>query len=444
MPLFDGALENRPVDPSEEFAKQHNHFFLAQKLAGFDPRAASGKIRWGGFSLEQRVSYHQVTLPFANQKAWLDVPPDEYEDVQDFPFSVSFVTPRTVRLRLAARPQGVPKEGSLMLDGEPPTDNSSWEPTDDGSSATYTGPFGSLRVERDPWHLEFRDASGALLTRTHQPSDARGELNSLPIPFSFVRRSSDLHRHFAATFSLSPGERLFGGGESFTRLDKRGPKMILWTCDAYGAQTPYMYKPVPFFMSGRGYGMFVHTSAPLTLDLGHSYDGAATIFLGDDLLDLFFFLGTPREILTEYTALTGRAPTPPLWTFGLWMGRNSYYSEEETRAVAGKLREGRIPSDVIHLDTGWSEVPSRCDFEFSPSRFPTPEKMLSDLREQGFPRQPVAASVPQPQQRAARRSHGERVRGPLRQRQAAHGRRRHRPLRPRYREVVQGQACQAA
>jgi hypothetical protein len=47
MPLFDGPLENRPVDPSEEFAKQHNHFFMAQKLAGFDPRSASGKIRWG-------------------------------------------------------------------------------------------------------------------------------------------------------------------------------------------------------------------------------------------------------------------------------------------------------------------------------------------------------------------------------------------------------------
>jgi hypothetical protein len=49
MPLFDGPLENRPVDPSEEFAKQHNHFFLAQKLAGFDPRSASGKVRWEGF-----------------------------------------------------------------------------------------------------------------------------------------------------------------------------------------------------------------------------------------------------------------------------------------------------------------------------------------------------------------------------------------------------------
>ncbi len=384
MPLFDGDLENRPADPSEDFRKQHNHFFLAQKLAAFDPRSASGKIRWGGFSLEQRVSYHQVTLPFGGQKAWVDAPSSEYEEVQDFPFSVSFVSPRTVRLSLAARPQGVSGRDSLILDGEPPTDDPSWEPADDGSTATYSGLFGSVAAERDPFHLEFRDPSGNLLTHTLHPSDARGELNSLPIPFSFVRRSSDLRRHLAATFSLAPGERLYGGGESFTRLDKRGQKMVLWTCDAYGAQTPYMYKPVPFFSSSRGYGVFVHTSAPTTFDLGHSYDGAATVFLGDDLLDLFFFFGSPKEVLTEYTALTGRSPTPPLWTFGLWMGRESYQSEEETRAVARKLREERIPSDVIHLDTGWFEVPSRCDFRFSPSRFPTPEKMLSDLKEDGF------------------------------------------------------------
>jgi hypothetical protein len=70
MPLFDRELENRPLDPSEEFSKQYNHFFLAQELAEFDLRSASGKIRWEGFSLEQRVSYHQVTLPFAQGKSW--------------------------------------------------------------------------------------------------------------------------------------------------------------------------------------------------------------------------------------------------------------------------------------------------------------------------------------------------------------------------------------
>jgi alpha-D-xyloside xylohydrolase len=123
MPLFDRELENRPLDPSEEFSKQYNHFFLAQKLAEFDPSPASGKLRWEGFSLEQRVSYHQVTLPFAQGKSWKDAPSNEYDDVQDFPFSLSFVTPRTTRLRLAARPQQLPERGSLMLDGEPPTDD---------------------------------------------------------------------------------------------------------------------------------------------------------------------------------------------------------------------------------------------------------------------------------------------------------------------------------
>jgi alpha-D-xyloside xylohydrolase len=111
-----------------------------------------------------------------------------------------------------------------------------------------------------------------------------------------------------------------------------------------------MYKPVPFFMSSRGYGMFVHTSAPTTLDLGHSYDGAATVYLGDDVLDLFFFFGSPKEILSEYSSLTGRASAPPLWSFGLWMGRETYSSEAEVREVAKKLREQRIPSDVIHLE----------------------------------------------------------------------------------------------
>jgi alpha-D-xyloside xylohydrolase len=241
-----------------------------------------------------------------------------------------------------------------------------------------------VTVTKDPARFEFRDASGGLLTRTHNLADAKGVVNTMPTPLCFVRNASNLHRNLAAGFTLSPDEKLFGCGESFTRLDKRGQKLVLYTYDAYSAQTPNMYKPVPFFFSSRGYGMFVHTSAPLTLDLGGSYDGANTIYLGDDVLDLFFFFGSPKEILSEYTAITGRAPVPPLWSFGLWMGRESYSSEKEVRDVAKKLREHRIPSDVIHLDTDWTEVPHRCDFEFSKSRFEDPEKMLSDLLEDGF------------------------------------------------------------
>ena len=384
MGEYEATFQNQPVDISGEFSRQENHFFVGHRTESFDPASASGKILWKSHSLKQRVSYHQLTLQLEDYKVWEDTPPGEYEDDQTFPFSIAFVTPRTVRLRVPVRPASMGKRESLMLVREPGSDDSSWEMNDDGDFTTYASGFGSLRVEHDPLHFEFRDASGGLLTRTNHLSDAPGVVNSMPTPFSFVRNASNLHRHVAASFSLHPGEKLFGGGESFTRLDKRGQRMVLYTYDAYSAQTPYMYKPVPFFMSSRGYGMFFHTSAPLTLDLGGSYNGANVAYLGDDVLDMFFFFGSLKEILSEYTALTGRAPTPPLWTFGLWMGRESYSSENEVREVAKKLRRERIPSDVIHLDTGWTEVPHRCDFEFSPSRFPHPERMLSDLKGSGF------------------------------------------------------------
>ena len=383
MGEFGIVFQNEPVDVGEEFSKQENHFFVGDRVEEFDPESAAGKICWKSLALEQRVSYHQITTQFEDYKVWEDLPPGEYEDDRALPFDLSFVTPRTVRLRLSARPEGCRGEPTLMLVGEPPTDDS-WTVGEEGTSIAYRGPCGTVIVERDPLRFEFRDSTGGLLTSTHNLSDTSGVVNAKPTPLSFVRNTATFHRHIAASFGLSPGEKLFGCGESFTRLDKRGQKLVLWTYDAYSAQTPNMYKPVPFFMSSRGYGIFVHTSTPLTFDLGRSHDGAAVVYLGDDQLDLFFFFGSPREILSEYTALTGRAPLPPLWTFGLWMGRETYSSESEVREVAGRLRRERIPSDVIHLDTGWTEVPHRCDFEFSPSRFPDSEKMLADLKESGF------------------------------------------------------------
>jgi alpha-D-xyloside xylohydrolase len=385
---YEALLQNQPVDVSEQFTNQHNHYFVGSAVREFEPDngsgSVSGEILWKGISLKQRVSYHQLTLEFADYKVWWDTPPEEYDDQQALPFSLSFVSSRCVRLRCAARPKGIRDEPSLMLAGSPPVDVASWKSRGTESSTVYEGEFGSVSIDREPVRFEFRDASGRLLTGTHNLADAKGVVNSMPAPLCFVRNASNLHRHLAISFTLSPDEKLFGCGESFTRLDKRGQKLILWAYDAYSVQTPNMYKPVPFFMSSRGYGIFVHTSAPLTLDLGGSYDGAATVYLGDDVLDLFYFFGSPKEILSAYTSLTGRASVPPLWSFGLWMGRETYSSEGEVREVARKLREDRIPSDVIHLDTGWTEVPHRCDFEFSTSRFDDPKKMLSDLGDEGF------------------------------------------------------------
>ena len=95
--------------------------------------------------------------------------------------------------------------------------------------------------------------------------------------------------------------------------------------DANGAESSRMYKPIPFLLSSRGYGLFTHTSAPATFDIGQSFHGSNALLLGDDELDLFAFIGTPKEILNEYTTLTGKAPMPPLWSFGFWMSRITYF-----------------------------------------------------------------------------------------------------------------------
>ncbi|MEI8242263.1 MAG: TIM-barrel domain-containing protein [bacterium] len=369
------------MDISDEFGQIENTFFLGNRITEFDVATGSGLVEWKRYARKPRMAFDQVVAPFESSPAW-EFPPVYGQDPA-LPFEVQFVTERTVRLRWRVGNRTPVDADSLMLAGAPGRSRS-WAVKEDPGQIVWQGPQGSMVLSRDPWHIEFRDAAGRVLTRTQHLSDSKALLNCEPLPFGFVRGAKDLTRHFAATFSLAPDEQLFGCGESFTRLNKRGQKIVLWTCDAHGVQTGRMYKPVPFFLSNRGYGMFVHSSAPMTFDFGHAYDGATTLYVGDDVLDLFVFLGSPAEILEEYTALTGRSPMPPLWSFGLWMSRITYKSEAETREVAGLLRQHRIPCDVIHLDTSWFETDWLCDYKFAPNRFDDPARMIRDLREQGF------------------------------------------------------------
>jgi alpha-D-xyloside xylohydrolase len=369
------------VDVSRDFHDYTNAYYVADSLTAFDPRAAAGEVTWRRYQLYPRLAFDNMEpglVPFEG----LVFPGREYATNPSLPLRLQFVSPRTVRVRLRTGPEVRPPAESLMLVKEPGPDPS-WKYESVEGGHRYASAGGSLTVLDKPWHLEFRDPRGRLLTRTQHPSDYTNTLVPA-LPFLFVRRSSDYSRSLGAVFYLSPGEKLFGTGESFTRLDKRGQRVVLWANDANGVETERMYKPVPFFMSSRGYGMFLHTSAPATFDMGATYQGSNALLLGDDELDLFFFFGSPKEILDEYTTLTGKAPLPPLWSFGLWMSRISYFSEEETRAVAARLRENRIPSDVIHLDTGWFETDWRCDYEFSKTRFQDPARMIADLKKDGF------------------------------------------------------------
>ena len=369
-----------PVDVSHDFQRLENVYFVGSRVTSFDASTGQGTLQWDRYLRNTTLSFNKIDVGFTRGRA-NEFPGTEYDQDPTLPFSVAFVSPRTVRLRFSTRSARLTDGQSLMLAGAVPKDTS-WRVEQNEREIVYTGAHGRVRIVKQPWHIEIYDQRGRLLTRTQNIGDPATFF--APVPFSFVRRSSDLARRIAATFELQHNEKIFGCGESFTRFDKRGQRVLLSTRDGMGTQSELMYKPIPFFLSSNGYGMFVHTSAPLTFDFGKYFDAHNVIYSGDEDLDLFIFLGEPKDIVSEYTALTGRSPVPPLWSFGFWMSRITYNSDAQVRQVAQQLRSHQVPADVIHIDTGWFETEWRNDYRFSPSRFPDPAKMMVDLKQLGF------------------------------------------------------------
>lgn len=373
-------LLNEVIDVSQPFAEENNLFFHMAKITELDVKKGTGMMEWQRYSKKIRTSFSQISMPFERSGGWEF--PDEYGKDKVLPFDISFIDENIIRLRISARgPLPARNEPSLMLEK---FEESEWECSRLESGVRYTNSQGSFDIQYEPSRFKIAGKDGRLLTQTKIVQDKDGIVNSEPVPTSFVRCTDDLKRYMVLSLSMRPEEAFLGGGESFTEINKRGQKMNLWMCDPKGTMNREMYKPVPFLISSSGYGVFVHTSAPVTFDLGYSYNAAANIYAGDEILDCFFILGDPRQILKSYTRLTGRAPVLPLWTFGLWMGRITYQSQKEVMAVARNLRRRRIPCDVIHIDTGWFDVEWRCNYEFAADRFQDPEEMLRELRDMDF------------------------------------------------------------
>ena len=376
-------LLNEVVDISKDFRNFSNTYYCADHLGEFDPETSSGTLVYRRYEFVTRQAFDNM-LGVLTPVAANEFPSQEYAESPELPFSIEFISPRTVRIKTTSRFQVKPDEPSLMLvNGNVSQDRTGWKYEQIRGGHRYTSKFGSVTITTNPWRIEFRDAGGRLLTHTINMRDDSESYTPL-VPFCFVRRASDYSTSMDAVFRLSPNEKIFGCGESFTEFNKRGQKVILYSDDSNGTQNETMYKPIPFYLSSRGYGVFMHTSSPITCDFGKYYSSVNSMMIGDDTLDLFVFLGSPKDVLNEYTNVTGKATMPPLWSFGFWMSRISYFSEKEGRDVAQKLREYKIPSDVIHFDTGWFETDWRCDYQFSKSRFDDPVKMMADFKEMGL------------------------------------------------------------
>ena len=386
-------LQCQAKDMSGEFSDLSNTYFLADSLAGFDLNKGEGLLNWKRYRLVPRQAFN-LNGYWPVRMKMLDFPDTQYDNDPNLRIKVQKIDNRTLRVTIftspiepkmddANDPMFSPEFIAQQTGEQAKIGRGRWNVKATDQAIVYKNNNGSLEIQKYPFRIVLRDGQGKLLTQTRHIIDNDSTQVKL-LPFNFIKRGSDNSRSINPVLMLSPNERIYGCGESFTSLNKVGQKVQISVVDPQGPETDGMYKPVPFYFSNRGYGIFMHTSAPTTADFGASYIGAQRLFMGDETMDFFIFFGEPKDVLNAYTDVTGKSPMLPLWTFGTWMSRITYFSQEEGLDIARKLRANKIPSDVIHFDTGWFGVDWQCDYEFAKDRFKDPVAMLKSMKKDGF------------------------------------------------------------
>lgn len=203
------------------------------------------------------------------------------------------------------------------------------------------------------------------------------------LPLGFVT-TPDAERA-TISFRCEANEHFVGTGERFRKMDLSGQTFQLKNQDGQGVNNRRCYKNIPFYLSSRMYGAFFHTSDYGKLSLADHSTRSVQFLSERATLDVFLLGGnSPEEILKEYRMLTGYPAMPPLWSFGIWMSRMTYFSADEVETICNHLREEHYPCDVIHLDTGWFRTDWLCEWKFNPERFPDPKAFIAKLRDKGF------------------------------------------------------------
>jgi alpha-glucosidase len=242
-----------------------------------------------------------------------------------------------------------------------------------GVGLGHEGPKGTAYVEidADPFALRVRDRSGGIVAELRGLAFAPGGRATISV-------------------TARPGERFFGFGEKTGGLDKRGTQLRMRNRDPELRVSDPLHVAIPFFLGlahgspgPRARGVLLEALAPSNFDVAATRADRVAIETDAGGIDVTVFPGPePHDVVRRFTERVGRSPLPPLWALGHHQSRWSYASEREVRELAAEIRRRHIPTDVIHLDI--DHMDGCRVFTWHPKRFPNPQRLLSDLAEQGF------------------------------------------------------------
>ncbi|WP_040948640.1 alpha-xylosidase [Gorillibacterium massiliense] len=234
---------------------------------------------------------------------------------------------------------------------------------------------GSLRVKlnrKGPWMAEY-DYAGRRLTGTNTKG-----------PGHITTNTGDVY--FREQLELGVGEHVYGMGERFTPFVKNGQAVDIWNEDG-GTSSEQAYKNVPFYLSSEGYGVFVNHPEQVSYEVGSEVVSKVQFSVPGENLEYFIVGGeTLKDVLVNYTALTGKPALPPAWSFGLWLTTSftTDYDEATVNSFIDGMAERNLPLHVFHFDCFWMKEYQWTDFEWDKDMFPDPVGMLKRLKDRGL------------------------------------------------------------
>ncbi|KAK5626460.1 hypothetical protein RRF57_002175 [Xylaria bambusicola] len=193
------------------------------------------------------------------------------------------------------------------------------------------------------------------------------------------------HYMFTQT-TLGIGETVHGLGERFGAFNKVGQSITLWNADG-GTSSDQAYKNVSFWLSSRGYGVFIDTPGKVDLEIGSERCSRVQTSVEGQRLKWYIIYGpTPKEVLQRYAVLTGRPGQVPSWSFGLWLSTSftTNYDETTVNSFLEGMKERDTQVDVFHYDCFWMKAFTWTDFVFDSERFPDPKAQISRLKKSGL------------------------------------------------------------
>lgn len=238
----------------------------------------------------------------------------------------------------------------------------------------------SLVINKNLWSMQY-ERDGKPLTRS-----APGDLIYIKENWKGMAYDRGEGAYMCQQLRLSVNELIYGLGERFGSFVKNGQSVSIWNEDG-GTSTEQSYKNIPFYLSNRGYGVFVNHPERVEFEVASEQVNKVAFSVPGESLDYYLIDGPDmKQVLERYTDLTGKPSLPAPWTFGLWLSTSftTDYDEETVMSfIDGMLSRG-IPLSVFHFDCCWMKEFHWTDFLWDERVFPDPEGMLKRIKDKGI------------------------------------------------------------